>query len=104
MPGFWKIPPIRGTLGSPNFIVKKPLFMRFAKHWCQPKAGDFHFIKNAFIYGKILWWNKFVFNAPVGYGKPEEATKLQKKLFEMQQDYDRNKNTIHAEHATGQGI
>lgn len=96
MPGFWKTFPVRGTLGSPNFIVKKQLFMRHAKHWCQEKAGDFFFIREAFMYGKVFWWDKFVFNAPVGNGRTEEPTSLQQQFFEAQKEYDRNKNTVHA--------
>jgi len=96
IPGFWNLPPIRGTLGSPNFIVKKQLFMRHAQSWCKDKAGDYFFIKQAFSYGKAFWWDKFVFNAPVSCGRPEEATDTQRDFFEMQEEYDRDKNTLHA--------
>jgi hypothetical protein len=99
IPGFWKTFPIRGTLGSPNFIVKKRLFMRYAQYWCQEKAGDFHFIKHAFMDGKTFWWDRFVFDAPVGLCKPEETTALQKEFFEMQEEHDRNKDTVHARYA-----
>jgi len=62
---------IRGTLGSPNFIVRKNLFLNHSDQWCKPKAGDFFFISTACQYGTIYWWDKKVFKAPIGNGLPE---------------------------------
>jgi glycosyltransferase involved in cell wall biosynthesis len=69
--GFWGKPPLRGTLGSPNFVVKKELFINYSRCWCKEKAGDFFFINTAYKYGKTYWWDKKVFKAPIGNGIPE---------------------------------
>jgi hypothetical protein len=63
----------RGTIGSPNFIVKNELFQEHSKHWCASKAGDFFFI-NQVMQSKpsTHWWNKVVFIAPVNNGEPEK--------------------------------
>jgi hypothetical protein len=72
-PTYWNGPPYRGGLGSPNFIVKKDIFLGCSKSWCQPSAGDFFFIRTAYQYGKTYWWNRKVFKAPIGKGIPEDG-------------------------------
>jgi len=70
--------PIRGCIGSPNFIVTNELFQRFAKHWCQEvskhaRAADFHFIYQVFQSEpkpKVHWWDKNVFWAGIGGAHP----------------------------------
>ncbi len=69
--GFWKKKPLRGTIGSPNFIIRQDLFLDYAKKWCKDKAGDFFFINTAYQYGKTYWWDKKVFTAPIGNGLSE---------------------------------
>jgi hypothetical protein len=66
--------PIRGCIGSPNFVVTNELYQRFAQHWCQEvskhaRAADFHFIFQVFQSEpkpKIYWWDRKVFWAAIG--------------------------------------
>jgi glycosyltransferase involved in cell wall biosynthesis len=70
-PLFWKKAQLRGTIGSPNFIVKKHIFLTNSIHWCKPKAADFFFFQRAYGNANTYWWNKIVFKAPIGNGMPE---------------------------------
>ena len=66
--------PIRGTLGSPNFVVKRELFLEHSHEWDTQKAADYFFISSVFKNLKpeeVFWWNKTVFEANVGLAKPE---------------------------------
>lgn len=79
---------IRGTLGSPNFVVRKSLFIRHSKHWDNPKAADYYFINSIFHMidkRKIYWFDKAVFNAPVGNCEPE--IKIKKKEYGFYSSY-----------------
>jgi len=78
---YWKKPPIRGTIGSPNFIVKKDLYLQFADAWVQKKAGDYFFVRKIYANTKTYWWNKTVFKAPIGSGIPEVMPPLKSKKY-----------------------
>jgi len=71
-PSIWEEVPVRATIGSPNFIVKKELFLKHADKWIVPRAGDFFFINAAYENAKVYWWDKIVFTAPIGSGMPEK--------------------------------
>lgn len=70
--------PVRGCIGSPNFIVTNELYQQYCQFWTREvnkdfRAGDFHFINAIFTHTKpkVYWdWNKTVFYAGVGNGKP----------------------------------
>jgi glycosyltransferase involved in cell wall biosynthesis len=70
--GYWNAKPfVRGSLGSPNFVVKSNLFLKNSIDWCRPAAADFFFIHAASQGAKIHWHNKKVFRAPIGNSKVE---------------------------------
>lgn len=94
--GFWKRAPIRGTIGSPNFIVTKKVFLKHSIHWCQSRAGDYFFIKKAYAHEKTHWWNNCVFYAPIGLCKPEISVEIQQKYIKIQEEHDRHQNSVHA--------
>lgn len=66
--------PMRGFLGSPNFIVKKELFIKHSESWIQEKAADYFFINSVFktlLPKEVYWWDRIVFKATIGFAKPE---------------------------------
>jgi len=70
--------PVRGAIGSPNFVVTNEIFQAFSKFWTSKvnkdsRAGDFHFISAVFhqMKPKVYWdWDELVFKAGIGNGKP----------------------------------
>jgi hypothetical protein len=63
-PKIWNKRPVRGSIGSPNFIVTRQLFFENAHLWEQDRGGDFSFINGCWnIHASFLWWNKIVFIA-----------------------------------------
>lgn len=70
--------PIRGCIGSPNFVVSNELFQGFSVYWTREmnkdsRAGDFHFINAIFNQYKpdVYWeWDQLVFKAGIGNGQP----------------------------------
>jgi glycosyltransferase involved in cell wall biosynthesis len=74
MPLRWELPPMRGGIGAPNFIVSKKVFYKHAKAWNVERAGDAHFIESVWSYQteyNIRWWDKLVFYADPSYGMTE---------------------------------
>lgn len=74
MPLRWELPPQRGGIGAPNFIVKNNVFKRHAKAWNIDRAGDAHFIESVWTEApnyNIKWWDKLVFYADPSYGMTE---------------------------------
>jgi len=94
--GWWKRAPIRGTIGSPNFIVKKEIFKKYSNKWNVKKAGDYFFINTAYQFEKTYWWKRIIFKASIGNGMPEFNTSTQEKFMEIQKEHDRHQNSIHA--------
>lgn len=93
---WWKRTPIRGTIGSPNFIVKKETFKKYSNKWNTKKAGDYFFINAAYEFEKVYWWNRIVFHASIGNGMPEFNINVQEQFIKIQEEYDRYQNPIHA--------
>jgi len=80
---------VRGTIGSPNFVVSNKIYQNLSNHWCQPRAGDYFFISKAFkVASKVHWLDKIVFDAPIGACRPENG----------------NNNPIRTEHGARQGL
>lgn len=73
MPKTWKMRPMRGCVASPNFIVKKGLFVQHAHKWDVSAAGDYNFINAVFdSHPEVFWWDNEVWYAKASLGKVEE--------------------------------
>jgi hypothetical protein len=64
-PKFWQTEPIRGQIGSPNFIVDKTVFHDRKHMWQQKRAGDYFFIKSCWDANPdwFFWWDQIIFKA-----------------------------------------
>jgi len=68
-PKEWKKYPDRGAVGSPNFIVKREIFLEHAPKWDESRAADYQFLKSILNTDPtIFWWNKIVFYAGMSAG------------------------------------
>ena len=77
-PTIWKQPPERGKFASPNMIVRRQVFDRFADWWDKPRAGDFSFINAVYQADcSFFWWNYEVFWAESSCG----LTEAEKEMF-----------------------
>jgi glycosyltransferase involved in cell wall biosynthesis len=63
-PKIWQQAPVRGSIGSPNFMAQRNMFFQYARAWEQSRAGDFEFIRHCWQDRlNFLWWDQTVFHA-----------------------------------------
>lgn len=75
----WQSAPKRGGVGSPNIVVKNEVFQRHIGKFRISKAGDFYYISAIYndpAVNNIWWFDKEVFKADIGHGKPEARLDL----------------------------
>jgi len=64
---FWKQPPTLARIGTPNFIVRAPVWKKHIKKFRNPRGGgggDFFFITSLFENEDLTfyWWDRIVTN------------------------------------------
>lgn len=72
----WGMPPVAGHIGSPCFIVRRELWVKYIRKFGRPLRGDYYFISHIWpkIESRTVWLDIIAADIMVvSHGKPEDV-------------------------------